>query len=147
MIIVVDTNILYSSITNPNGKIADIFFLKKQKFFFYSSKQLFVEIKKHKSKLLAYTHLNSNEFRILFSSFTKKIEFLDIDFISKNNWEKAEKLLIDIDIEDVYFIALTLELKAWLWTGDKKLYNGLKKKNFKKVVSTTELLKYSYKKK
>lgn len=45
-----------------------------------------------------------------------------------------------IDIDDTDFVALTKFLKATLWTGDKVLYNGLKKKNFKKLINTAELL-------
>ena len=41
---------------------------------------------------------------------------------------------------DLDFVALTYYLKGFLWTGDKILYNGLKKKGFKKVVNTQELL-------
>jgi hypothetical protein len=37
-------------------------------------------------------------------------------------------------------VALTKFLKATLWTGDKVLYNGLKKKSFKKLINTAELL-------
>jgi len=36
----------------------------------------------------------------------------------------------DIDESDTPFVALTIELKALLWTGDKKLKEGLKKKGF-----------------
>jgi hypothetical protein len=35
---------------------------------------------------------------------------------------------------------MTKFLKATLWTGDKVLYNGLKKIGFKKILNTTELL-------
>ncbi|MFH1004296.1 MAG: hypothetical protein V1781_02195 [Bacteroidota bacterium] len=38
------------------------------------------------------------------------------------------------------FGALTDYLKGVLWTGDKKLYNGLINKGFKKVVNTQKLL-------
>jgi len=36
-------------------------------------------------------------------------------------------------------VALTIELKAILWTGDKKLINGLVAKGFKSILSTQEL--------
>jgi predicted nucleic acid-binding protein len=35
-----------------------------------------------------------------------------------------------VDINDIPFIALSVELKIPLWTGDKKLKEGLKLKGF-----------------
>jgi len=60
--------------------------------------------------------------------------------ISEKTWLASEEIAIDIDIDDVDFIALTKHFKGYLWTGDKELYAGLKKKKFKWVVNTTELL-------
>jgi predicted nucleic acid-binding protein len=45
-------------------------------------------------------------------------------------------------MDDLPFVALALYLDAYLWTGDKILYDGLKTKGLKKVISTQEL-KYS----
>jgi len=43
-------------------------------------------------------------------------------------------------LDDTDFLALTKYLKGYLWTGDKELYNGLKKKNFKRIDNTAELI-------
>jgi len=39
----------------------------------------------------------------------------------------------------VLFVALNIYLDANLWTGDKKLINGLSKKNYKNTLSTSKL--------
>jgi predicted nucleic acid-binding protein len=44
--------------------------------------------------------------------------------------EKAYDLCKDVDIKDTPFIALSIELKRPLWTGDKKLKEGLRSKGF-----------------
>ncbi len=56
------------------------------------------------------------------------------------NWLESEKIIENIDVNDVDFVALTKFLKATLWTGDKILYNGLKAIAFKKIMKTNELL-------
>ncbi|GJM35619.1 MAG: hypothetical protein DHS20C18_46200 [Saprospiraceae bacterium] len=38
-------------------------------------------------------------------------------------------------MDDLPFVALTEYLDELLWTGDNQLYNGLKKKGYKKVVN------------
>ena len=42
--------------------------------------------------------------------------------------QKAFDLCKNIDEKDTIYVALTLELRGGLWTGDKKLINGLEKK-------------------
>jgi predicted nucleic acid-binding protein len=59
--------------------------------------------------------------------------------IPESCWQEAEALVSDIDVDDIAFVALTLYLQAYLWTGDKVLYNGLKSKAFDKTLSTAEL--------
>ena len=60
----------------------------------------------------------------------QKIEFVNERYISKEAFYKAWQLCKDIDESDTPFVALTIELNALLWTGDKKLKEGLKKKGF-----------------
>jgi predicted nucleic acid-binding protein len=52
---------------------------------------------------------------------------------------KSKELLIDVDLDDVPFLAMAKNLNAKLWTGDKKLIKGLKKKGFNDIVSTEDL--------
>ncbi len=47
----------------------------------------------------------------------------------------------DFDIFDKPFVALSLELNAPLWTGDKKMVKGLNSKNFQMLISSNELNK------
>lgn len=53
---------------------------------------------------------------------------------------KATELARDIDIKDVSYIALAIQLDLILLTRDKKLLQGLKRKGFRKVMLFEDLL-------
>lgn len=72
-----------------------------------------------------------------------QISFVDLNNISEFNKRKAIETTLDIDSNDSFFIALALELNAKLWTGDKKLINGLHAKGLELTITTTELLQIS----
>lgn len=98
------------------------------------------EIRKHWDKLKKISKLSDENLEISFLLLISKIKFINEDLIPKEIWIESEKIASQIDIDDIDFVALTKFLKATLWTGDKKLYNGLQQINFKKVFNTNEIL-------
>ena len=125
---------------NTKGTIGDLLFNSNGVFEFYSCSYMRNEIEKHWSKLkriskLSDTELEESRFRIF-----SKINFINEELIPAKTWIAAAEIVEHIDIDDSDFIALTKHLKGFLWTGDKELYNGLKKKNFKRIYNTAELL-------
>ncbi len=137
--IVVDTNIVYSGILNSTGKIGKILISGSKYFNFYSCDFLKIELLKHRVKLLNRTKLELDRLIELELLITKNITFIHEGLIPSNIYEYTELLLEDIDPKDTPFVALTKHLKAILWTGDKVLYEGLKKKKYSDTVSTSEL--------
>ena len=71
-----------------------------------------------------------------------RIAFINEELISQTDWEKAEQLVKEIDLDDTDFVALTKFLKGILWTGDKPLYEGLKSKRFRTVYNTQDLISF-----
>jgi len=69
----------------------------------------------------------------------KNIELISSQAISELDWQHAYELALDIDEDDTPFVATALGIKGAIWTGDKKLINGLQHKDFQKIYSTTEL--------
>lgn len=69
----------------------------------------------------------------------RRVTFINEDQISKEAWLKAKQLTRGIDIKDISFVALTLDMHAKLWTGDKKLYTGLRERGFYDVLSAEDL--------
>jgi len=139
MRIVVDTNIVFSAILNTNNKIAQILLQPKSKLNFYATEQLLVEIKEHKDKIKKISGFSESELDRVIELVTKRIRFINVKLIAKESYQIAESLTQDIDIDDTEFVALTEHLKAKLWSGDKELQKGLKKKSWNKFVTTEEL--------
>ena len=138
MRIVVDTNIIFSALVNTNSAMMDIIVGSKE-IQFYVSDYTPVELKNHHAKLKKAAKLSDEAMDIAQYELFKYLHFVTLDMISEDCWNEAAELVSGIDMDDIAFVALTLYLQAYLWTGDKVLYNGLKSKGFDKVLSTTEL--------
>lgn len=139
MKVIVDTNIVFSAILNTNSRIGKILIHSNWPFQFYSCDFLKDEIYKHRIKIQKLTKLSEVEILELETLVINNITFINEGLISQNIKSVTEKLLIDIDLADMPFVALTKELNGKLWTGDKKLIDGLKAKKFTKCITTTEM--------
>ena len=100
-----------------------------------------LEILKHKLKILKFTGYTDLYFNEIFDVITSKSRFVDDIMISNNDLTKAVKIVSDIDVNDTLFVALTNHLNAHLWTGDRKLFEGLEMKEYTKIISTEEIYK------
>jgi predicted nucleic acid-binding protein len=141
MRVIVDTNILFSAILNSQSWIGQILLHSDKTTKFYSPKYLQVEIDKHFNKIKSITKLSDNEIHELIDALYTKIHFISEELISKDVIIVADQLTNDIDFDDVMFIALAIHFNCKLWTGDKALMNALRKKGFKKFVTTDDLKK------
>ncbi len=139
MKIVVDTNIVFSALLKPTNNIGNIL-LSTKGIEFYSCDFLKIEIKKHWSKLLSISKIDENEMELIYDLIKSKINFINIKIIPEDVVSYAKDVTANIDENDVEFVSLAKYLNAQLWTGDKILYTGLLKKNFKNIINTTELI-------
>ena len=130
MKIVVDTNIIFSALLKKKNKIRDIL-LESKNFSFYSCNFVFVELFKHKEKLLKLTN-NREEILTSLEVILKRITLISEETISLFSRKSAYELVKDVDLKDLPFVALALELDAFLWTGDRKLQRELENKGFNK---------------
>jgi predicted nucleic acid-binding protein len=69
----------------------------------------------------------------------KNIQFINHKSVDNKILLKSKTLLQDIDANDFPFLALAKHFKCKLWTGDKKLTNGLAQKGYSNCISTKEL--------
>ncbi|GAB2485289.1 putative toxin-antitoxin system toxin component, PIN family [Algoriphagus taiwanensis] len=139
MRVVIDTNIAFSAILNSNSKIGRIILHPKTNLNFYATHQLLEELEDHKAKLKLLSGYSDSELAEVIRLIIQKIRFINIKLIPLEIFAQAEIIASDIDIDDTEFIALAEHAKAKLWTGDKKLIQGLIKKNWGRIITTDEL--------
>lgn len=139
MKIIVDTNIVFSSILNSSGKIGELLIKSKNHFDFYSVDQLHTELIEHKEKIKQIGNFTDDEYNEVKELATSKIRFIRDTLIPKNDLIKAEQLLADIDPDDTAFLALAFNLNGKLWTGDMAMIKGLEEKLIHQTIATSDL--------
>lgn len=131
--VVIDTNLIFSALIPKASKIREILF--ESNMTFYSPNFLITEIYTHKDKLLKCSKLTDSEFYLYFNGIIERIKFIPADYIGLESRQKAYDLCKDIDIKDTPFIALAIDLGIPIWTGDKKLKDGLSLKGYQDFYS------------
>ena len=140
MKIIVDTNIVFSGILNTNSKIGDLLLNSDQFFQFYSVSYLRLKLEEHKEKILDISGLRNTQIDESRNLIFSKITFISEEQIPFKIWKESLKIVRDVDIDDIAFVALSKYLNGIkLWTGDKELYKGLIAKGFQDCISTQEL--------
>ena len=130
MKVVVDTNILFSSLLSKRASQRKIILSKHHTM--YAPNYVFVELFEYKEKILQNAKAAESEVYEYLTTILGHIHFVHPELISKENRHVAYVLCHDIDPDDIPFVALTLQLDALLWTGDNTLKNGLIHKGFDK---------------
>lgn len=137
-----DTNIVFSALMNANNAMGEILMNLQDELEFFAPELLRIELERYSSKLCKVSKLSSNQLLESSTRLLEKINLISEEAISNSSWEMAYELTKDVDEDDTPFVALSIELKAPLWTGDKKLSNGLLHKGVEIIVTTTELNKF-----
>ena len=127
--VVVDANRIFSELIAANHKLRQAFAARPGTGFF-CPKYVVVELFKHKERIVAATGLDEASLLSLLHTLLQRIRFFEEDAISLGSWTEAWRLCRDVDENDVAYVALALELEADLWTSDRELETGLRKKGF-----------------
>ena len=146
MIVITDSNIFFSALISPNGVVATV--LKERKTIQYLvPKYLLDKIEEHLPRLSKFLNKTNKEIRKELSSLLKGVKMLSMEEISKENNEKAKKIVEGIDSDDAPFVAFYLQYKHKIWSGDKELRKGLTAKGYGHFFVTTEELRQKFYKK
>ena len=141
MNLVVDTNIVFSTLLNPNSAIGEILMNIQDDLTFFAPELLKDELKRYAHKIAAYSKLNHQALLDIELVVLSTINFVREESVSRDAWSRAFALASDIDEADTPFIALGIELNAKLWTGDKVLTKGLTQKGVDMIITTPDLKK------
>ena len=126
--VVIDTNIFFSALLSQDSRFATI--IQRSDYRFFICEYVVTELFKHKEKIAQYSRLSEEELLLLYYNLLRKVTIYKEDLISPKNRWSALALCQDIDEADTPHVALTLELDGLLWTGDRKLREGLQEKGF-----------------
>jgi predicted nucleic acid-binding protein len=139
--LIVDTNIVFSTLLNPHSVIGEVLMNIQDDFTFFAPELLKEELKRYAPKIAAYSKLDQKALSDIEALVLSTINFVSEELISERSWSQAFALTKDIDEDDTPFIALGIELNAKLWTGDKVLSKGLAKKGVDVIITTADLTK------
>lgn len=127
--VIIDTNILFSALLNPSARFAEMI-LTSDVYLFVICESVIVELFEHKDRIAQISRLSADELVTTYHDLLRHVTLYKETWIASENWQKAFQLCKDIDEDDTPYIALTLELNGLLWSGDRKLKNGLQHKGF-----------------
>lgn len=140
MRVIVDTNILFSALLNVTTSMAEVLLSPQDEYDFFAPEFLRVELTKHSDKLKQLSKLSSEQLAEASIRLQSRIQFISEELISQSSWRLAFEITKEVDENDTPFVALALELSAKLWTGDKKLAQGIAGKGIDIVITTSELV-------
>jgi predicted nucleic acid-binding protein len=126
--IIIDTNIIFSSLLQANSKFYN--FIVSQSYNYWVGEYCIVELFKNKEKMIKLSKMTEIEIIEAYYTILRKVNLYKEDLMTSEIVNQAYNLCKDIDENDTTHVALTLELNGLLWTGDKKLKEGLLKKGF-----------------
>jgi predicted nucleic acid-binding protein len=133
---VVDANVLISIMISGKSSYKPILTF----FDFYTPDFVFEEIEKYKPTILEKTKLSKEELQSFTFFVFNQVSVIPRIVICDNAIEKAIELTENVDIKDVSYVALAIELDCVLVTRDKQLIKGVKKKGFRKIMTFEDFL-------
>lgn len=128
-IVIVDTNIIFSALLSASSRFNEVLFGSPQ-LAFYICESVIVELFEHKERIVKVSRLPEDEVVSAYYALLRNLNLYKEDWIDRVHRQNAYELCANLDEDDIPAVALTLELKGLLWTGDKILKRGLAANGF-----------------
>lgn len=127
--IVIDTNLVFSALVSQRARLREVMFAERG-FRLHAPRFLFVELFKHKERILQASQLPEDELLDFLNVVLARLDLVEEGAIPMGVWVEARRLCVGTDENDTPFVALALHLGVPLWTGDEELKKGLMAEGF-----------------
>ena len=122
-VVVVDTNLFISALISNNSYIIRI--LTSPEYQFVSTNYVVVELFEHSPRIHKKSRLDHQQMLEVLTILISQVRLIDDGVVSVGSWIEARRLTRDVDLDDIAFVALSLEFGAELWTRDRPLRTHL----------------------
>lgn len=129
VVVIVDANIAFKSLCKGRGDLRRRL-SPDSHWKFYCPRYLFVELFKHKERLLQTANLTETDLLEGLYALVSQLEFVNEANVPVGTWVEAYHLCRGIDEKDTPYLALTLHMDGKLWTEDRELKTALQVKGF-----------------
>ena len=127
--VIVDANIAFRALASSRGDLRSRLD-SQETTSFIAPRFLFVELFKHKDRLLRATGKSEDELLDALHARVASLEFTDEAAIPIGTWMEAQRLCAPTDPKDTPYVALALHHDAQLWSEDLVLKTGLRSRGF-----------------
>ena len=133
--VAVDTHILFSILLRSDSAFAQLLLGSEHEF--YVCESVLVELFKHKEKIVRLSRLDEDGVVRFLHLLLRSLRVRKEELIAPEHWRAARDLCAGIDESDTPHVALALDLGGVLWTGDKRLREGLLARGFDRFFVST----------
>ena len=133
---VIDANVLFSAFIS--GK--ELYTLLFSSYTIYVPDFAFLELEKYKQRILKKTKLPKDEFQEFVLRLLDNVMVIPNLLLSQAALTEAYELCKEIDEKDTVYIAAAIELNLTFITSDKRLFYGLKERNFSQVMLLGDII-------
>jgi len=127
--IIIDTNLVFSALVTRGSRLRERL-MTNEGARFCCPRFLFVELFKHKERILRASQVTEEELLEFLGGILSKVDFIEEGLLPIGTWLEAHRLCRNTDANDTPFVALTLHLGGRLWTNDEELKRGLRARGF-----------------
>ena len=134
---VIDANILISILISGKASYRPLL----SYYNFILPEFVLIEVEKYKQTLQTKSKLHDEDFMQWTYFVFSEITILPQYALSEKCLHKSKLLLEKIDLKDVTYVGLAMQLALPLLTRDKHLYEGLRRQGFRKVILFEDFLR------
>jgi predicted nucleic acid-binding protein len=134
--VVVDTDVVFSALLREQTRFGELLMRPEPRL--YVCESVLVELFRHKEKIVRLTRLREDDLARFYHVLLRHLNLYKEDLVAPEHWRAARDLCRGVDETDTPHVALALQLNALLWTGDKRLREGLAARGFDRFFSPTD---------